>query len=163
MSSTTAVNCWCRPFTVEGRRKQSISSMLFSFGTNVCASVLFIASDTYVIRHTAKALCTRNWQNPNTAKTGEARDSRVFFEGYDLNAMSVADSQARSFSWTIVPLSPPCLFRKDTTPSCTRVGCLAKETPLRINVSGHTEYLRATHGEIFLGTQSIFVEGNTKG
>lgn len=104
MSSTTAVNCWCRPFTVEGRRKQSISSMLFSFGTNVCASVLFIASDTYVIRHTAKALCTRNWQNPNTAKTGEARDSRVFFEGYDLNAMSVADSQARSFSWTIVPL-----------------------------------------------------------
>lgn len=40
----------------------------------------------------------KEFAEPNTAKTGEARDSRVFFEGYDLNAMSVADSQARSFS-----------------------------------------------------------------
>lgn len=73
----------------------------------------------------------------NTAKTGEARDSKVFFEGYDLDAMSVDDSQAKSFPCLLVPF-PLLLFLQTTQHRVVHSYAVWRRTPAII-FTGHTD------------------------
>lgn len=158
----------CRPLllkiavqVIQGRRQggnQAFSNMLVSLARDVCALLLFISSDTQVIRHTAKALFTRNWQRPVLQRHEKRVTLKSSLKGTISMPCLWLTLRQRVFFF-LFPF-PSLSLTKDTTMSCTQFCCLARDSG---NHFHRTHISCAQHTGRFFSTHNAFPgKGNQK-